>query len=77
MFGPCPLRHPAFYLGEVINVLWMRSGGRDGGSLPPLLASNAKNIRLKLSFALVMTAEREREREGDVADDDATRYIDS
>ena len=44
--APSPL--PLMYFGEVMNVLWMRRGDRDRGSLPPL--SDAKNIRLKLSF---------------------------
>ena len=59
----------------------MRRGDRDRGSLPSP-ASDAKNIRLKLSFARVMTAAsgRASERGGrgmDADDDDAARYIDS
>ena len=56
VLASCPLL-PAFYFGEVINVLWMRRGDRDRGSPLPLM--DAKNMRLKLSFARVMTAARE------------------
>ena len=70
---------PSMYFGEVINVLWMRRGDRDRGS-PSSLSERRHKYQAE---ALVHVHPRSSVRsgddsgEGDVDDDDATRYIDT